>query len=162
METNPGSSVKLVTNDEKQLQRLFVSFHSCTQSFLNFCRPILFLNSTSLKSKYQESLLTATAVDADDGFFLIALAIVDGENDEKWLWFLEQLKSAVSTSLPSTFVSEKEKGLNKLIQGVYENAHHGYSMYHLLESFKRNLKGPFHGEGRGVLPGNFLAAACAL
>ncbi|XP_073280634.1 uncharacterized protein [Primulina huaijiensis] len=35
-------------------------------------------------------------------------------------------------------------------------------MYHLLESFKRNLKGPFHGEGRAVLPGKFLAAARAL
>ncbi|XP_073145679.1 uncharacterized protein [Henckelia pumila] len=162
METNPGSSVKLVTNDEKELQRLFISFHSCTQSFLIFCRPILFLNSTSLKSKYQESLLTATAVDADDGFFLVALAIVDGENDDNWLWFLEQLKSAVSISRPLTFVLEREKGLNKLVQAVFENAHHGYSMYHLLESFKRSLKGPFHGEGRGVLPGKFLAAARAL
>lgn len=162
VETNPGSSVKLLTNDEKQLQCLFVSFHSCTQSFLKFCRPILFLDSTSLKSKYQENLLTATALDADDGFFLVALAIVDGENDDNWLWFLEQLKSAVSTSLPLTFVSDREKGLHKLVQAVYENAYHGYSMYHLLESFKRNLKGPFHGEGRGVLPGKFLAAAHAL
>ncbi|KAI3464217.1 hypothetical protein Pfo_020880 [Paulownia fortunei] len=162
VETNAGSFVKLMTNDEKRLQCLFVSFHSCIQSFQNGCRPILFLNATSLKSKYQESLFTATAVDADDGFFPVAFSIVDTENEDNWHWFLEQLKSAISSSLPLTFVSDREKGLKKSVNEVFENAYHGYSMYHLVESFKRNLRGPFHGEGRGVLPGKFLAAAHAV
>ncbi|KAL3655435.1 hypothetical protein CASFOL_001221 [Castilleja foliolosa] len=161
-EANPGSLVKLLTNDEKQFQSLFVSFISCIQSFENGCRPILFLNSTSLKSKYQESLLTATAVDADDGFYPIAFGIVDDENDDSWRWFLEQLKSAMSLSSSLTFVSDMDKGLKNHVDQIFENAHHGYSMYHLVESFKRNLRGPFHGEGRGVLPGKFLAAAHAV
>lgn len=162
VETNAGSFVKLETNEEKRLKCLFVSFLSCVESFQNVCRPILFLNATSLKSKYQESLLTATAVDADDGFFPVAFSIVDNENDESWRWFLEQLKSAISTSLPLTFVSDREKGIQKSVHEVFENAYHGYSIYHLLESFKRNLKGPFNGEGRGVLPGKILAAAHAV
>lgn len=162
VETNAGSFVKLETDGEKKLQRLFVSFLSCVESFHNVCRPILFLNATSLKSKYQESLLTATAVDADDGFFPVAFCIVDTENEDNWHWFLEQLKSAISTSLPLTFVSDWEKGLKKSVLEVFENANLGYSIYHLLESFKRNLKGPFHGEGRGVLPGKLLAAAHAV
>ncbi|XP_047951699.1 uncharacterized protein LOC125197046 [Salvia hispanica] len=162
VETNAGSFVKLETNEEKILQRLFVSFLSCVESFQNVCRPILFLNATSLRSKYQESLLTATAVDADDGFFPVAFSIVDSENDDNWHWFLEQLKSAISTSLPLTFVSDREKGLEKSVHEVFENAYHGYSIHHLLESFKRNLKGPFQGEGRGVLPGKLLAAAHAV
>lgn len=162
VETNAGSFIKLETNEEKRLKCLFVSFLSCVESFQNVCRPILFLNATSLKSKYQESLLTATAVDADDGFFPVAFSIVDNENDESWCWFLEQLKSAISTSLPLTFVSDREKGIQKSVHEVFENAYHGYSIYHLLESFKRNLKGPFNGEGRGVLPGKLLAAAHAV
>ncbi|XP_057812344.1 uncharacterized protein LOC131026495 [Salvia miltiorrhiza] len=162
VETNAGSFVKLETNEEKRLRCLFVSFLSCVESFQNVCRPILFLNATSLKSRYQESLLTATAVDADDGFFPVAFSIVDSENDDNWHWFLEQLKSAISTSSPLTFVSDREKGLQKSVHEVFENAYHGYSIHHLLESFKRNLKGPFHGEGRGVLPGKLLAAAHAV
>lgn len=162
VETNAGSYVKLTTNDEKRFQCLFVSFLSCVQSFQNGCRPILFLNATSLKSKYQESLLTATAVDADDGFFPIAFSIVDTESEDNWNWFLEQLKSVISTSLPLTFISDREKGLKKSVHEVFENAYHGYSIYHLMESFKRNLRGPFHGEGRGVLPGKLLAAAHAV
>ncbi|KAG8388477.1 hypothetical protein BUALT_Bualt02G0129800 [Buddleja alternifolia] len=162
VETNPGSIAKLMTDDEKRFQRLFVSFHSSVQSFQNGCRPILLLNATPLKSKYQESLLTATAVDADDGFFPVSFAIVDTETEDSWHWFLEQLKSALTAPVPVTFVSDMEKGLKKSVHEVFENAYHGYSMYHLMESFKRNLRGPFHGEGRGVLPGKFLAAAHAV
>lgn len=163
METNPGSFAKLITNDDKRLKCLFVSFHCLIHGFQNGCRPLLFLESTSLKSKYQEMLLTATAVDADDGFFPVAFGIVDIENYDNWLWFLEQLKSAISTSRPITFVSEREKGLKNSVLEVFENAYHGYSMFHLVESFRRSLRGPFHGaDGRGVLPGIFLAAAHAV
>ncbi|GFP99092.1 hypothetical protein PHJA_002053100 [Phtheirospermum japonicum] len=162
VEANPGSLIKLLTDDDKRFQSLFVSFVSCIQSFQNGCRPILFLDSTSLRSKYQESLLTATAVDADDGFFPIAFGIVDAENDASWRWFLDQLKSAMSLSSPLTFVSDMDKGLKEHVDQIFENVHHGYSMYHLIESFKRNLRGPFHGDGRGVLPGKFLAAAHAV
>lgn len=166
VEMNAGSLVKLVTNDEKRLQRLFVSFHSFVQSFQSACRPILFLDATSLKSKYQESLLLAVAVDADNGLCPVAFSIVDAENEGSWRWFFMQLKSAISTSLPLsvpiTFVSDMEKGLHKSLREIFENCYHGYSMYHLMESFKKNLKGPFTGEGRGVLPAKFLAAAHAV
>ncbi|KAL3529619.1 hypothetical protein ACH5RR_008941 [Cinchona calisaya] len=163
METNPGSFAKLITNDDKKLKGLFFSFHCLIHGFENGCRPLLFLESTSLKSKYQEMLLTATAVDADDGFFPVAFAIVDVENNDNWRWFLEQIKSAISTSQPITFVSEREKGLKNAVLEVFENAYHGYSMFHLVDSFRRSLKGPFNGaDGRGVLPGIFLAAAHAV
>ncbi|CAA2941278.1 uncharacterized protein LOC111410698 [Olea europaea subsp. europaea] len=161
IETNPGSFAKLITDDEKRLKCLFISFLSCINGFQNGCRPILFLDATSLRSKHQESLLTATAVDADDGSFPVAFAIVNVENDDNWHWFLEQLKCAISTSQPLTFVSDREMGLKESVLKVFENAHHGYSMYHLVESFRRNSKGPFNGEGRGALPGLFLAAGHA-
>lgn len=163
VETNPGSFAKLVISDDKRLKCLFVSFHCLIHGFQNGCRPLLFLESTSLKSKYREMLLTATAVDADDGFFPVAFAIVDVENNDNWRWFLEQIKSAVTTSQSITFVSDREKGLKNSVLEVFENAHHGYSMFHLVESFRRSLRGPFHGaDGRGVLPGIFLAAAHAV
>lgn len=162
VETNPGSVAKLLINDDKRFERLFVSFHASLHGFQNGCRPLLFLDATSLKSKYQEILLIATAVDGNEGFFPVAFAIVDVETDDNWLWFLEQLKSAISTLQPMTFVSDREKGLKKSVLEVFENAHHGYSIYYLMENFKKNLKGPFHGDGRGSLPINFLAATHAI
>jgi len=161
-EANPGSFVKLSIGDDSKFQRLFVSFHASIYGFQNGCRPILFLDSTTLKSKYHEILLTATALDGDDGFFPVSFAIVDVENGDNWKWFLEQLKDAISTSRSVTFVSDKEKGLMKSVLELFENAHHGYSIYHLLENLRRNWKGPFHGDGKVSLPGSLVAAAHAV
>ncbi|RVX05104.1 hypothetical protein CK203_020070 [Vitis vinifera] len=137
VETNPGSVAKLLINDDKRFERLFVSFHASLHGFQN-------------------------GLDGNEGFFPVAFAIVDVETDDNWLWFLEQLKSAISTLQPMTFVSDREKGLKKSVLEVFENAHHGYSIYYLMENFKKNLKGPFHGDGRGSLPINFLAATHAI
>ncbi|KAL9398476.1 hypothetical protein Peur_007437 [Populus x canadensis] len=162
VEANPGSFVKLSVDDDSKFQRLFVSFHASIYGFQNGCRPILFLDSTTLKSKYHEILLTATALDGDDGLFPVSIAIVDIENGDNWKWFLKQLKAAISTSQSVTFVSDKEKGLMKSVLEVFENAHHGYSIYHLLENLRRNWKGPFHGDGKVSLPGSLVAAAHAV
>lgn len=161
VEANPGSFANLITDDDKRFKCLFFSFNCLIHGFQNGCRPLLFLESTSLKSQYREILLTATAVDADDGFFPVAFAIVDVENNDNWHWFLEQIKGALSISGPITFVSDRGKGLRNSVLEVFEDAFHGYSIFHLLESLKRNLKGPFHGDGRGLLPKKLLSAAHA-
>ncbi|KAE8669051.1 2-diacylglycerol 3-beta-galactosyltransferase family protein [Hibiscus syriacus] len=161
-EANPGSFTKLLIGDDRTFQRLFLSFHATVYGFQSGCRPLLFLEAIPLKSKYHEILLTGTALDGDDGIFPVAFAVVDDENEDSWHWFLKQLKSAVSTSRSLTFVSDRDKGLMKHVLEIFENAHHGYSIYYLMDSFIQNLKGPFHGEGRASLPGCFLAAAKAV
>ncbi|EXB66619.1 hypothetical protein L484_024915 [Morus notabilis] len=161
-EANPGSLIKLFTTDDKRFHRLFLSFHASIHGFQMGCRPIIFLEATSLKSKYHEILLSASALDGDDGIFPVAFAIVDTENCDNWHWFLEQLRSAFSTSQAITFVSDSEKDLEKSVLEVFENAHHGYSIYHLSENLKRNSKGPFYGDGKSSLRINLLAAAHAV
>lgn len=161
-ETNPKSSSKLTVSEDKRFQRLFLSFHPLIYGFENGCRPILFLDSTSLKSKYQETFLAATSLDGDDGLFPVAFAIVDVESDNNWQWFLEELKCTFSNSRQLTFVFDREKRLNKVVPHVFENAYCGYSIPHLIDSFKGSLKGPFHGDGKGSLPISFIGAAHAV
>lgn len=156
---NPDSVAKLSITDINRFQRLFICFRAAVHGFQNGCRPLLFLDSTSLRSKYQESLLVVSAVDGNDYFFPVAIAVVDTENDDGWIWFLDQLKGAMSIPTAITFISDLEKGLHELVLRVFETAEQGYSMYHLIESFKKNLKGPFYGEGRGSLLSSLMAAA---
>ncbi|XP_061991322.1 uncharacterized protein LOC133709558 [Rosa rugosa] len=161
-EANPGSNIRLFTGEDGRFQRLFECFHASIHGFQNGCRPIIFLDSMSLKSKYHETFFAATALDGDDGAFPVAFAIVDTENDDNWHWFLDQLRSAVSTTQSLTIVFDREKGLEKLVTEVFENCHHGYTMHHLLRSFKKNLRPPFHGDGKGSLLSCFVAAAQSL
>lgn len=161
VETNPGSVANLVIGDKKRFKSLFVSFYALIYGFQNSCRPLIFLEAASLKSRYGEILLTANAIDGNDNFFSVAFAIVDAEDDSNWQWFLEQLKTSISNSRSITFVVDRDKKLQKTVLAVFENAHVGYSIYHLLTSFKRNMKGPFHGDGKAFLAVHFLAAAHA-
>ena len=57
---------------EGKFNRMFISFGASEKGF-QFCRPILGLDGTHLKSKYQGILLTATAVDAPGSLFPNAL-----------------------------------------------------------------------------------------
>ncbi|KAK9078813.1 hypothetical protein SSX86_002871 [Deinandra increscens subsp. villosa] len=161
--TNPGSISNLIIDENKRFKALFVSFYASLCGFQNSCRPLLFLEATSLRSKYGEVLFTAMAIDGNDEFFPVAFAIVDVEDDNNWHWFLEQLKAVIFNSQqPITFVFDREKNLKPYVVEVFQDSHVGYSIYHLLESFKRNVKGPFHGDGKSFLLIHFLDAAHAV
>ena len=47
--------------------------------------PVLGLDGTHLKSKFQGILLCATGIDANGSLFPLAYAIVDTEKDDNWL-----------------------------------------------------------------------------
>ncbi|XP_010533118.1 PREDICTED: uncharacterized protein LOC104808957 [Tarenaya hassleriana] len=161
MEANPGSLIDLVVGEDGRFQRLFLSFQSCIHGFQSGCRPLLFLDAIPFKSRYHEVLLTASALDGDDGVLPVAFALVDIETGETWRWFLEQLRLAIPSSRTLTFVSDREKELASSVLEIFENSHHGYSIHYLMEDFMRNLRGPFHGDGKPSLPYYLLAAARA-
>ncbi|OVA05677.1 hypothetical protein BVC80_263g1 [Macleaya cordata] len=64
--TNPGSRVVLEVNPvTNKFERLFISFEACIHGF-EFCRPLLFLDGTFLKSKYKGYLLAATGKNGNE------------------------------------------------------------------------------------------------
>lgn len=137
IDTNPGSFAIFTTKDDSSFHRLFIAFHASLCGFNQGCRSLLFLDSTPLNSKYQGMLLSATSADGNDDIFPVAFAVVDAETDENWLWFLIQLRSAVSTSRPITFVADIKKGLTESIADVFDNGYHGYCLRYLTENFKK-------------------------
>lgn len=161
MEANPGSLAMCTTKEDSSFDRLFVSFHASLYGFQQGCRPLIFLDSIPLKSKYQGALLAATAADADDGVFPVAFAIVDAESDDSWHWFLLQLKSVLSTSCPITFVADRENGLKNSIAETFEGSFHAYCLRYLTEQLLRDLKGQFPQEVKRLMIEDLYAAAYA-
>ncbi|XP_057963150.1 uncharacterized protein LOC131154413 [Malania oleifera] len=161
IETNPGSFATFTTKEDSSFHRLFVSFHASLYGFQQGCRPLLFLDSIPLKSKYQGTLLAATAVDGDDGVFPVAFAVVDAETEDNWRWFLLQLKSALPSCRSITFVADREKGLKESIAKICESPYHGYCLRYLTEQLIRDLKGQFSHEVKRLLIEDFYEAAYA-
>lgn len=160
-ETNPGSVATFTTKDDSSFHRLFVSFHASVSGFQQGCRPLLFLDSTPLNSKYQGVLLAATAADGDDGIFPVAFAVVDAETEDNWHWFLVELKSAVSTSQQITFVADFQNDLKKSLAEIFDKCFHSYCLRHLAEKLNKDLKGQFSHEARRFMINDFYAAAYA-
>ncbi|XP_028760035.1 uncharacterized protein LOC114718769 [Neltuma alba] len=160
-ETNPGSFATFTTKEDSSFHRLFISFHASISGFQQGCRPLLFLDSTPLNSKYQGDLLSATAADGNDGIFPVAFAVVDAETEDNWRWFLQELKSALSTSEQITFVADYEKGLKRSLAEIFEKCYHSYCLRHLSEKLNKDLKGQFSHEARRFMVNDLYAAAYA-
>ena len=62
IESNPGTVTTLEIDEDRKSCRIFLCFGASADGFMH-CRPILDLDGTHLKQKYQGILLTATAVD---------------------------------------------------------------------------------------------------
>ncbi|KAG6773032.1 hypothetical protein POTOM_020284 [Populus tomentosa] len=135
METNPGSLATFTTKDDSSFEGLFVSFHASLYGFVQGCRPLLFLDSLPLNSKYQGTLFAATAADGNDSVFPVAFAVVDAESNDNWHWFLLQLKTALSTSCPITFVADKQRGLKESIAEIFKGARYNYMTSNFGEMF---------------------------
>ncbi|XP_022760791.1 uncharacterized protein LOC111306988 isoform X1 [Durio zibethinus] len=161
LETNPGSAAILNTKEDSSFHRIFVAFFASLYGFQNGCRPLLFLDCVPLKSKYRGELFTATALDGNDGIFLVAFAIVDVVSDDNWRWFLEQLKTVLSTSHEITFVADMKKEMSETLGLIFPNCFHGYCLHQLTESLKNKFKGSLTQEVVRVLISEFHGATYA-
>jgi hypothetical protein len=126
---------------------MFVSFGASAKGF-PYCRPILGLDGTHLKSKYLGILLAATSVDALGQLFPVAFAVVSAENDDNWRWFLDTLRTKVIqpyapqwlNSDQLVLLSDRQKGLIDGVSSVFPLAPHGFCLRHLEENFHKKFK----------------------
>ncbi|RZC65226.1 hypothetical protein C5167_008917 [Papaver somniferum] len=88
-----------------------------------FIRPMLYCDATFLNEILKGTLMVATSVNGNQGFFPFAYALVPGEDIEGWEWFMENLQHCVD-SRPITFITDRHEGLKQSIPNVakYESA----------------------------------------
>ncbi|URE15561.1 PB1 [Musa troglodytarum] len=162
LETNPGSVALLSTSVDSKFRRFFVSFHASLHGFEHGCRPLLFLDKIPLKVTNQFKLLVAASVDGNDAIFPVAFAVVEDDNYDSWLWFLMQLKYAVTATRTITFVSNRQKGIDGAVPQAFVDSHLSYSLHHLIEDFKNELrKGPWSSQVKDAMISDFTRAAQA-
>ena len=148
MKTNPHSVVHLESTPENKFRRVFISY-SASALGIQYCRPLLGLDGTHLKTRFQGILLAATGVDANGSLYPLAYAVVDTGNDDNWLWMLQYLRQIVETHAPQflepnvlTLLSDRQKGLIDGVENVFPNSPHGYCLRHLEANFHKQFKHP--------------------
>ncbi|CAL5403478.1 unnamed protein product [Camellia sinensis] len=160
--TNPGSLVVInydipstpVSEDGEQpdptipqyplFQRIFISFDAMKAWFINGCRPFIGVDGCHLKGPYGGVLISAVALDGNNGLFPLALAIVEGECKDSWSFFLHNLRTIIEDALPSrpwTIMSDQQKGLDKIVSDIIPEATHRRCCMHLYNNFRAKFPG---------------------
>ncbi|KAK0577212.1 hypothetical protein LWI29_029656 [Acer saccharum] len=111
---------ELVPDDKTKFKRIYVCFNACKQGWLHGCRKIIGLDACHVKSYHKAQLLWAISIDADNGYYPIAYAVVEKEWHESWSWFLKLLKEDLNLedSLGITFMTDRQKGLVESIGDI--------------------------------------------
>ncbi|XP_050222159.1 uncharacterized protein LOC126672253 [Mercurialis annua] len=139
VKTNPGSVVDLQTAEGNKFKYVFMALDASIKGW-NFCRPVIVVDGTFLKSNYGGTLLTASTQDGGGKIFPLAFCVVDSENDESWHYFFEKIKGAFREKEKLCIVSDRHDSIKKAANSVFPLASHGICAYHLLCNVKKQFK----------------------
>ncbi|KAM3248701.1 hypothetical protein P3L10_010470 [Capsicum annuum] len=108
--TYPGTIVRLKKTDEDFFLYAFVALDACIRGW-KYCRPIVVIDDTHLRSTYEGTMLTTTILDAGGHILPLAYAIVDSENDASWIWFFKCFGIAYRERENMCFVSDRNHSI---------------------------------------------------
>ncbi|XP_062104108.1 uncharacterized protein LOC133815269 [Humulus lupulus] len=148
--TNKGSTVEFLTdmapNGKPRFKRMYICYAGLKNGFSEGCRPVIGLDGCHIKGPHQGQLLTAIGIDANNGMYPIAFAVVEIENKDSWSWFMNLLKEdcKILNSNHWTFITDKQKGLEQALKGMWEEgvpeAEHRHCARHLEKNFSKVYK----------------------
>jgi hypothetical protein len=114
--TNVGGKVFikcdcLEDGGQPKFLRMYVRYHAQKVGFLASCRPIIGLDGCHLKGRFGGQLLAVTARNGNDNIFLVALAVLEQECKDSWIWFLKHFSEDIGhpKDLNLVFISDRQK-----------------------------------------------------
>ncbi|XP_052204077.1 uncharacterized protein LOC127809356 [Diospyros lotus] len=108
------------------------------QGYLIGCRPFIDIDGCFLNGPYGGVLLAVVSVDANNGFFPLAVDVCEGENSESWGWFLELLMDSVG-EIESRIVicmTDRQKGILNALAKIWPNSHVKYCGRHVYANMR--------------------------
>ncbi|XP_076919076.1 uncharacterized protein LOC143579744 [Bidens hawaiensis] len=76
-------------------------------------------------------LLVAIGRDANDQMYPMAWAVVDGESNDSWEWFMEELRKCLDGGKDWTLVSDQQNGLVNAVSLIWKNSEHRNCARHI-------------------------------
>ncbi|XP_022007672.1 uncharacterized protein LOC110906924 [Helianthus annuus] len=123
--------------------RVFICFDGVKKGFLAGCRKVLCLDGCFLKTFLGGMLLTAVGRDGNDQMFPLALAAVEGEKNESWEWFMDELRQFLGVNDDGeswTFIPDQQKGLLNAVAMVWPKAEHRNCERHIYANWHKTYK----------------------
>ncbi|TXG60764.1 hypothetical protein EZV62_012127 [Acer yangbiense] len=96
-------------------------------------RPFIGLDGCHLKGKFPRVILSAVAMDANNGVFPIAICICESECNDSWGWYLDNLYRHIGMedTRRITSMSEGQKGVVTAIEKYWPQSFNRFCVRHL-------------------------------
>ena len=157
MRKNPASDIHIETDSANCFKYLYMCLAASKHGW-PYCRPVIVVDGSALKSRFGGMLLAACGHDANGSIFPLAFGIVPSESNESWKWFFEKLRDSIGTRESLAIVADRHKGIEYAANLVYPDAAFGICVQHLAANLKtryKDFKGPlktyFDGASRSYL-----------
>nr|GEX42617.1 transposase, mutator type [Tanacetum cinerariifolium] len=127
----------------RQFRRIYVCLGALKSRFKAGQRDLLGLDGCFMSGPFPMHILTAVGVDPNYGIYPLAYAIVESENKQAWLWFLDCLRDDLKLFKNSnfTFVTDRKKGFIPALTEIFPAADHRYCLKHIYDNMKLQWRG---------------------
>ncbi|GJU03619.1 mutator type transposase, partial [Tanacetum coccineum] len=122
-----GTTVRIDVQQEpnpesltRTFRRVYVCLGALKQGFRACGREILGLDGCFMSGPWPGQILTAVGVDANNGIYPVAYAIVEAESKASWCWFLNLLGEDLGTVLIPSLTLTVHKDLYKPLQVCFQ------------------------------------------
>ncbi|KAL6550042.1 hypothetical protein OROMI_020530 [Orobanche minor] len=129
-QSNPGSVVDLQTDEAGAFENCFMPLAASIRGF-KACRPVIVVDGTHLKGKYNGIMFVAATKDANEQIFPSPFGFGANECDESWIWFLEQCHRTFGSPENLLIVSDQHVSIKNALDVVYPGTPHGICTYQL-------------------------------
>nr|GEW96096.1 transposase, mutator type [Tanacetum cinerariifolium] len=127
----------------RQFRRIYVCLGALKSGFKAGQRDLLGQDGCFMSGPFPMQILTAVDVDPNYGIYPLAYAIVESENKQAWLWFLDCLGDDLELFRNSnfTFVTDRKKGFVPALTETFPAAEHRYYLKHIYDNMKLQWRG---------------------
>nr|XP_016507065.1 PREDICTED: uncharacterized protein LOC107824764 [Nicotiana tabacum] len=137
--TYPRSVVKLQKAEDNCFLYAFVELSTSIKGW-EYCRLVVVVDGTFLRSAYMGIMLTASTMDATSSILPLAYAVVDSENDTSWMWFFEKFKHAYGEKPNMCVVLDRNESILNATSTVYTSMPHYACMWHIWTNVRSKFK----------------------
>ncbi|MFQ6622979.1 hypothetical protein Gotur_002002 [Gossypium turneri] len=124
---NEGTTI-ICYLDNRLFQMMYVCLQACKDGYRAGCRRIVGLDGCFLKGYYGGYLLESVGINANNGIYHLAYAVVESENQASWLWFLELLAIdlKIVSSYHISFITSTTRDFEDAMDELRKTNQHAY------------------------------------
>ncbi|KAI3912064.1 hypothetical protein MKW98_007591 [Papaver atlanticum] len=135
VEHNPGTKTAIETDTNGGFLYNFLLLGVSLHGFKSWCRPAFAVYGMHLSGERRGTLLSAIGYDANGKMYPIAFVIVDSENGDSYLWFMQKLFDALghmySMRKDLVVCSDRSASFESAIAEVFPAVCHVYCAYQI-------------------------------